>query len=223
MNPSTQMASLAKGLEFVSTLIAQSRMREELYIRRYELKPSEGQSFQQSHREYKIGLERLYRLILKFQVTTYCYFANDSAFRLCLDIIKRNDWDNLVNGIREQDMLFAKLATTWRDIQYDDECLAAENRHQKAMNLWFTIGENVSSLERAVKDAHEQKDRIDLLRWLCDIDHTELYNSARGKHKGGTGEWLLDRSEAFKAWEESMVSKSFLWLHGKGISGPSMC
>ncbi|KAL5085108.1 hypothetical protein Trisim1_010896 [Trichoderma cf. simile WF8] len=222
LNPSTQMASLAKGLEFVSTLIAQSRMREELYVRRYELKPSEGQSFQQSHREYKIGLEQLYRQILKFQVTTYCYFTNDSASRLRLDIIKRNNWDNLVNGIREQDMLFGKLATTWRDIQYDDECLAAENRHQKAMNLWFTIGENVSSLERAVKDAHEQKDRIDLLRWLCDIDHTELYNSARGKHKGGTGEWLLDRSEAFKAWEESMVSKSFLWLHGKAGSGKSI-
>lgn len=198
-------------------------MREELYVRRYELKPSEGQSFQQSHREYKTGLEQLYRQILKFQVTTYCYFTNNSASRFCLDIIKRNDWDNLVNGILEQDMLFGKLATTWRDIQYDDECLAAENRHQNAMSLWFTIGENVSSLERAVKDAHEQKDRIELLRWLCNIDHSELYNSARGKHKGGTGEWLLDGSEAFKAWEESMVSKSFLWLHGKGMSGPSMC
>ncbi|KAL6823215.1 ankyrin repeat-containing domain protein [Trichoderma camerunense] len=222
LNPSTQMASLAKGLEFVSTLIAQSRMREELYVRRYELKPSEGQSFQQSHREYKIGLEQLYRQILKFQVTTYCYFTKDSASRLCLDITKRNDWGHLIDEIREQDTLFAKLATSWRDIQYDDECLAAENRHQKAMSLWFAIGENVSSLARAVKDAHEQKDRIELLRWLCNIDHTELYNGARGKHKGGTGEWLLDRSETFKAWEESMISKSFLWLHGKAGSGKSI-
>ncbi|QYT03170.1 hypothetical protein H0G86_010139 [Trichoderma simmonsii] len=222
MNPSTQMASLAKGLAFISTLIAQSRMREELYVRRYELGTSGGQSFQQSHGEYKIGLEQLYRQILKFQVTAYCYFTNDSASRLCLDIMKRDDWDHLVDGIHEQEMLFAKLATTWHDIQYDDECLAAENRHQKAMKLWFTIGESVSSLERAVKDAYEQKDRIDLLRWLCDTDHTELYNSARGKHKGGTGEWLLDRSETFKAWEESMVSKSFLWLHGKAGSGKSI-
>lgn len=212
------MASLAKGLEFVSTLIAQSRMREELYVRRYELKPSEGQSFQQSHREYKNGLERLYRQILKFQVTVYCYFTNDSASRFALDIIKRNDWNQLFDGISEQETLFAKLVTTWRDIQYDNECSAAENRHQETMNLWFTIGESVSSLERAIKDAQKQKDRIKLLQWLCDIDHTELYNSARRKHMGGTGEWFIDRNEAFKAWKESTVLKSFLWLHGKGMS-----
>ncbi|KAL7904284.1 ankyrin repeat-containing domain protein [Trichoderma velutinum] len=222
MNPLKQMASLAKGLAFSSTLIAQSRIREELYVRRYEVETNNGQSFQQSHREYKNGLEQLYRQILKFQVTSYCYFTDDSASRICLDVIKRNNWDQLVDGIREQETLFAKLATTWRDIQYDNECSAAENRHQKAMNLWFTIGRNVSILERAVKDAQEQNDRIELLRWLCDIDHTELYNNARSKHKDGTGEWLIDRSEAFNAWEESIALKSFLWLHGKAGSGKSI-
>jgi hypothetical protein len=219
MNPSTQMTSLAKGLAFISTLISQSRMREELYVRRYELKTHDNQSFQQSHREYKNGLERLYRQVLKFQATAYCYFTNDSASRLCLDIIKQNDWDQLIDGIREQETMFAKLATTWRDIQYDDECSAAENRHQETINLWFTIGANVSSLERAVKDAQEQKGRIELLQWLCNIDHTELYNSARHKHTDGTGEWLIGRSEKFKTWEEKIALKSFLWLQGKGMYG----
>lgn len=219
MNPLAQATSLAKGLAFISTLIAQSRMREELYVRRYESKTRDDQSFQQSHREYKNGLERLYRQVLKFQATTYCYFTNDSASRLLSDMIKQNNWDQLIDGVREQEAMFAKLATTWSDIQYDNECSAAENRHKEMMNLWFTIGANVSSLERAVKDAQEQKDRIELLQWLCDIDHTELYNSARRKHTDGTGEWLIDRSDEFRTWEERIVSKSFLWLHGKGMYG----
>ncbi|KAL6907175.1 ankyrin repeat-containing domain protein [Trichoderma evansii] len=222
INPSSQMASLAKGLEFISTLIAQSRMREELYIRRYGLKTHEDQPFQKSHHEYKNGLERLYRQILKFQARAYCYFTDSSASRICLDITKQNDWDQLIDGIREQETMFAKLSTTWRDIQYDNECSAAENRHQETMSLWFTIGANVLSLERAIQEAQDQEGRINLLKWLCDIDHTELYNSARHKHTNGTGEWLIYRREVFKTWEKSTASKSFLWLHGKAGSGKSV-
>ncbi|EHK19712.1 uncharacterized protein TRIVIDRAFT_123575, partial [Trichoderma virens Gv29-8] len=72
------------------------------------------------------------------------------------------------------------------------------------------------------KAAQEQKDRVELLKWLCNIDHTELYNSARNKYKDGTGEWLIDGSETFKAWEASTALKSFLWLHGKAGSGKSI-
>lgn len=194
-------------------------MREELYIRRYGLKTQEDQPLQQSHHEYKNGLERLYRQILEFQARAYCYFTDSSASRLCLDVIKQNDWDQLIGGIREQETMFAKLSATWRDIQYDNECLAAENRHQETMSLWFTIGANVSSLERAIQEAQNQQSRIDLLKWLCDIDHTKLFNSARHNHTDGTGEWLIHRGEIFKAWEKSIAQKSFLWLHGKGMSG----
>lgn len=212
------MASLAKGLEFISTLIAQSRMREELYIRRYGSKTHEDQPFQHSHREYKNGLERLYRQILKFQARAYCYFTDSSASRFCLDIMKRNDWDQLIDEIRAQETTFATLCVIWRDIQYDNECLASHNRHKEAMSLWFTIGTDVSKLERAVREAQDQKGRIDLLKWLCNIDHTELYNSARHKHIDGTSEWLINRRKIFKEWEKSIALKSFLWLHGKGMS-----
>jgi hypothetical protein len=167
------MASLAKGLELISTLIAQSRMREELYIRRYELKIYEDQLFQKSHHEYKSGLERLYRQILKNQAKAYCYFTDSSASRFCLDIVKQKEWDQLIGEIHSQETMFSKLSETWRDIQYDNECLAAEDRHLETMNLWFTIGANVSGLERAIQEAQNEKSRIDLFEWLCNIDHTE--------------------------------------------------
>ncbi|KAK1246570.1 hypothetical protein MKX08_000372 [Trichoderma sp. CBMAI-0020] len=222
LNPSTQMASLAKGLEFVSALIAQSRMREELYIRRYGLNTREDQPLQRSHHEYKNGLERLYRQILRFQVKAYCYFTDNSASRFCLDIMKQNDWDQLIDGVSEQEALFEKLSATWRDIQYDNDCLAARNQHQETMKLWFTIGANVANLERAIQEAQYQQNRIDLLNWLCDIDHTELYNSARHHHTVGTGMWFIHQEKIFQAWEKSLALRSFLWLHGKAGSGKSI-
>jgi hypothetical protein len=193
-------------------------MREELYIRRYGLKTDEVQSFQQSHHGYKNGLKRLYWQILKFQARAYCYFTDGSASRFCFDVVKQNDWDQLIGGIREQEIMFAKLSETWHDIQYENECLEAENRHQETMRLWFTIGTKVSSLERAIQQTQDQKNRVDLLEWLCDIDHTELYNSARHNYTDGTGEWLINREEIFKQWDKSITLKSFLWLHGKGMS-----
>jgi hypothetical protein len=212
------MASLAKGLEFISTLIAQSRMREELYLRHYELKIQKDQPLQQSNYEYKSCLERLYRQILRFQAKAYCYLTDSSASRFCIDIIKQNGWKQLLDGVREQEAMFVELSATWRDIRYDNECLAADNRHQETMNLWFTIGTNVSNLERAIQESQNQRSRIDLLEWLCSIDHTELHNSARHSHACDTGEWLINRAEIFKAWEKSTTLKSFLWLHGKGVS-----
>ncbi|GFP56049.1 putative ankyrin repeat protein L93 [Trichoderma asperellum] len=216
LHPSTSLAWAG-----ISILLP-SRMREELYIRRYGSKTHEDQPFQHSHREYKNGLERLYRQILKFQAKAYCYFTDSSASRFCLDIMKQNDWDQLIDEIRAQEAMFATLCVIWRDIQYDNECLAADNRHKEAMSLWFTIGADVSKLERAVQESQDQKGRIDLLKWLCNIDHTELYNIARHKHINGTGEWLINRRKIFKAWEKSIALKSFLWLHGKAGSGKSI-
>ncbi|KAK5988479.1 Ankyrin repeat domain-containing 50-like protein [Cladobotryum mycophilum] len=219
-NSSTQAASMANGLAFVSSLIAQSRMREELYFRRYESKADEEkQSFQQSHCEYKRGLERLYREILKFQATSYCYYANHSAFRLGLDIVKWNDWDAMVDSIRQQEMEFARLNEAWRDIQYDEECTAAANRHQETIKLWFSIGADVSGLLQAVRIAQLDNNRASLLDWLCDINHTEIYNGARDRHEPGTGEWLIKDAE-FENWEKNHAS--FLWLHGKAGSGKSI-
>lgn len=49
MNISTQSIALAKGLEYVSSLIAQSQVTEQRYIKRCELRTEEHEEFQQSH------------------------------------------------------------------------------------------------------------------------------------------------------------------------------
>lgn len=53
LNPSKQAASLAKGLEYISRLIVQSQLREDLYVR-YEKQPADEEVWQRSHTIFKV-------------------------------------------------------------------------------------------------------------------------------------------------------------------------
>ncbi|KAL7954396.1 ankyrin repeat-containing domain protein [Trichoderma compactum] len=196
MNASTESASLAKGLEYVSSLITQSKMREELYIieaRGHESRVRDHEKFQHSHREYKAALERLYRQILKFEATSCCYYS--SKFRIGLDAVKWNDWEHLIGDVREKEQSFAAIELIWRDIRHAEEQLANES-------------------------AVAQKEHGEFLNWLSDIDPSSTYNDARVRYENGTNEWLLKGSEEFKAWETN--ANSLIWLHGKAGSGKSV-
>ncbi len=215
LNPSKQAVSLASGLKYVASLIAQSRMWEDLYTRRYESKTVSLEPRQGSHAEYKGALTALYRSILKYQVTSYCYYARTSAFRLGLDMVKWDDWGALLDEIREEERLFTAVTTVWRDMKYDEECEAMERRHRESIGRWEAVGVDVQGLRKAVEDAQADDKREAILSWLSDVDPSVLYNLARKKHEAGTCEWLLNETE-FKTWQES--PSSLLWLYGKGTN-----
>ncbi|KAL6802257.1 ankyrin repeat-containing domain protein [Trichoderma sp. SZMC 28012] len=195
INASTESASLAKGLEYISSLITQSKMREELYMeaRDHELRVRDHEKFQLSHREYKAALERLYRQILIFEAKSCCYYS--SKFRIGLDAVKWNDWEQLIGDVREKEQSFAAIEQIWRDIRHVEQQLANES-------------------------AVAQQEHREFLSWLSDVDPSSTYNDARVRYEDGTNEWLLKGSEEFKAWETT--AKSLIWLHGKAGSGKSV-
>ena len=188
-------------------------MREDLYFRRYESKTGKQELSLPSHAAYKDALEMLYRQILRFQATSYCYYAHNAAFRLGLDVIMWNGWDTLLEEIQKQESAFGAVNDNWRDMKYDEECLAAEKRHQEALRSWEAIGTDVSGLREAIEDAQAEKKRTGLLDWLCAVDPSEMYNAASDKRESGTGAWLVKDGEEFKVWKET--PRSLLWLHGK--------
>ncbi|KAI3317226.1 ankyrin repeat-containing domain protein [Xylariaceae sp. AK1471] len=220
LNPSEQGTSLANGLEYISSIIVRSWMWEDLYARRYESGTRQQKSSLESHTAYKDALEMLYRQVLKFQATSYCYYASNTTFRLGQDVIKWVEWDKLLDEVKNKESAFAGVSDSWRDMKYDEECLAADERHQEAMRRWQTIGTDISGLREAVLDAQEEKQRSGLLNWLCTVDHSEMYNAARDKHESGTCDWLIRDSKEFKTWEGS--PSSLLWLYGKAGSGKSI-
>ncbi|KKP04536.1 hypothetical protein THAR02_03362 [Trichoderma harzianum] len=219
LNPMDQAASLAKGLEYISLLIVQGRMREDLYYRRYEARQSNDESSPVSHVLYKGSLEKLYRQILKFQATCYCYYANDGATRLARDLIGRYNWVGLMEQIQRQERQMGAIDQAWSDQQYNEECAAAEKRHKETIHSLMTAGADLSSLRRAVEEANAKQDHRDFYRWLCDVDPSDMYNAARNRHEAGTSEWFIE-GEAFESWMN--YPRSLLWLHGKAGSGKSV-
>ncbi|PNP60521.1 hypothetical protein THARTR1_00545 [Trichoderma harzianum] len=219
MNPIDQAAYLAKGLEYISLLIVQGRMREDLYHRRYEARQSDDQSSAVSHVLYKVSLEKLYRQILKFQATCYCYYANDGATRLARDLVGRYNWVGLMKQIQRQEHQMGAINQAWSDEQYNEECAAAEKRHKETIHSLMTSGADISSLRRAVEEANAKQEHRDFYRWLCDVDPSDMYNAARIRHEAGTSEWFIE-GEAFESWMSN--PRSLLWLHGKAGSGKSV-
>ncbi len=119
----------------------------------------------------------------------------------------------MLNEIRDKGLGFSAIRGIWRDMKYDEECSAAATRHQEAIGHWQAIGASVLGLQDAVLEAQEEKNQGEFLDWLCKVDPSEMYNSARDKHESGTCDWLVKDREEFKTWERS--PSSLLWLHGK--------
>lgn len=197
---SEEKTALAKGLEYIASLIVQSRMREELYVECYESGTRNHDRFRQSHTQYRTALEELYIHILRFQVTACCHYAKSSALRHALDAVKWKDWDLLIDEIREHERNFAAAEVTWRDIQRYEE-------HLTTINTFSQMNAKLSALE--------DREFADLLKWLCDVDPSSIYNTGLDRREAGTCEWLIKNSKEFKTWETS--DGSLLWLHGKGM------
>lgn len=186
-------------------------MQEEFYIERYESKTGGPERFRQSHSEYKNALEKLYRQILRFQATAYCYSTHTSALRFAQDSVKWKSWEKLINDIRAQESNLAAIEEKWRNMQQYEERLAVESQHQATID---TLSAQLFVAQKTLETATE-KEYDELLDWLCDIDHSSLYKAARDRHETGTNQWLIRDSEEFKTWETEQ--KSLLWLHGKGM------
>lgn len=216
MNPSKQALSSAKGLEYISNLITQSSIREELYQRRYESSTGGAnlESSLQARTGFRNSLRELYMRILKFQVKCVCYYSENGVLRLARDFVKWDDWDSLLQEIEDQEMSFQTITDACKDERYEEECRAQDRRHKENMKGVDSIGVDVLGLRKAIEAAQQDYQRKELLCWLSTIDASQNYNNARLKHKAHTGDWLVNGAN-FECWQKE--PNSFLWLHGKGM------
>jgi len=57
------------------------------------------------------------------------------------------------------------------------------------------------------------KERSEFLDWISKVDFEKVHDDIYAKKHGGTGAWLLQRTE-FEGWLKSQQS-SLLWCYGK--------
>jgi N-terminal domain of NWD NACHT-NTPase len=209
-----------KGLDDIATIISRCIMREALYHQRYE-STDHGEpkrEFVTSHISYRDALRALYVKILSFQATSVCFLFKNTFSRVTADMVKWNDWDNMLAEIKEQENAFKSIEEQWRDMKYDEECKLHNDRHKQRVRGLSAIEDEVSRVRSAIMQARNDNEREKLLKWLSSVSPSKNYNSARESHALSTGDWLVEKSSDFKNWEKA--PNSLLWLHGKGIIPP---
>lgn len=220
MNPSQQATSLTELLAVISDLIVRSKLREDLYQRRYE-SDRDRKSFEVSHILYRDTLQKLYVQILKVQATSICYLWKNDAFRLGLDMIKWNDWKVAVNDIQKQEDAFRAVYDIWKDQIYQEEYKAISKRHKENMSQIETLGGDVSGLRKAIEESQKDARRALLLNWISEVDPSSNFNAAVEKHEPHTSQWLIKNNDDFDKWQNT--PKSLLWLNGKGTFCRKLC
>ncbi|KAM0460131.1 hypothetical protein ACHAO4_002262 [Trichoderma viride] len=193
INPSQQRASLAKAIDDIASLIAQSVMREDIYEEFYKSGASSNESFRRSHGQYKIALESLYRQILKFEAICCCHYSKNAAFRLGLDAVQWNDWSQLVAEVRHRNNNLIAVENILRDIRLHEERKAAEDRQQAEL-----------AKANARKEAEEYGK---LLRWLCDIDPSSIEVFKAWEEGKSSLLWLHGKAGSGKSILTSSVIK----------------
>ncbi|RDL33053.1 uncharacterized protein BP5553_08492 [Venustampulla echinocandica] len=218
-NSSEQLAKLAAGLEEISSLITQSKLREKLYRKRYELTVDATRDLQ-GHAEYKGTLEALYVQILKFQATSYNYYIKHSRPRVLSDMVAWNDWETMLQDVQQKNNEFEEVNKIWKDENHYEEWVEIRRYHEQSLTQWSGMAHELSGLREAITCNEKDKERKDILKWLCDIDPSSMYNTNCNAHVKGTNNWLLEDSPEFK--KLATTPRSFLWLHGKAGSGKSV-
>lgn len=205
-----------KGLDDIASIISRCIMREALYHQRYE-SVDHGESrreFVASHISYRDALRALYGKILNFQATSVCFLSKDTFSRVTADMVKWNDWDNMLAEIKEQENILKSIEEQWRDMKYEEECKLHNDRHEQRLRRLGAIEDEVSRVRNVIMQAQNDKERERLLKWLSSVDPSKNYNSARERHALSTGDWLVEASSDFKNWKKA--PNSLLWLHGRG-------
>ncbi|KAK7977079.1 ankyrin repeat-containing domain protein [Apiospora saccharicola] len=221
LNPSDGEELRIKGLDYVSSLLRQCKLREYVYQRRYESLTGEAlqRDFEQAHIVYRESLRALYMKILVFEMTCSVFLSGGTSKRYAKGAVNWDDWNRLLDDVKTQQKVITELEDNWRDVRLQEEWESKQQEHHERVSALNAVSSEVSRMKRLIQDQQNQKDRSYLLRWLSEVaDPSTNFVAACDKLTETTGEWIL-KDPRFHNWMSA--PNSLLWLHGKAGSGKS--
>lgn len=214
MNPGKQEAARAAGLEKVAALLRQCSIREALYRESYDNNLDSKRAHLVEHTNYRDELRILYVVILTFQATCLSHLKKHTISKAIRDMALWDDWDNLSQNIDKQNVRLKEVEEQWRDFKIEERWRADKERHGEQMAALDLIAAEMKRLKMVIEKAQKDRNRLEMLEWLSSEDCSKRYNNIRERHERSTGSWLVENS-LYKEWRTK--SRSFLWLHGKGM------
>ncbi|GIJ91272.1 hypothetical protein Asppvi_010237 [Aspergillus pseudoviridinutans] len=221
LNPSTQEVTRVQGLNEIASILSRCTVRESLYRHRYELNDESSKvgDFKSSHLAYRGAIKALYVEMLKFQATTVRYLSRNTFRRVTADMVKWDKWDGLLGQIKQQETNLIQMEDQWKLVKEEERYDLQKKQHENHMKMLQAVDEEIIRVKEVIAKAQRDENRLELLRWLSEVDPSLDYNHARNLHAESTGDWLLKENEEFRLWKGT--PNSFLWLHGKAGAGKS--
>jgi hypothetical protein len=122
------------------------------------------------------ALRALYVQILHFQATMVCFLSKGTFLRTGEEIVKWNDWEQMLEETKAQEATLRAIKEQWRDMTYQEECELQNERHKERIDKLSAIEDEVSRLSRVIKKVQDDVEREKLLQWLSAVDPSTEYN-----------------------------------------------
>ena len=224
LSPTDQRESLAKGIEYMSTLIVRFTTIERSYKQqqsrmKHHLTPDR----EKLHTAFESHITKLYAQILNFQAKAVCQLYKSSLQRYALDAIKINNWGTMLSEIKEQEMECEKYFDVIGSAALDD---AFKQQHEQVELLLqsqeklFQAWNMEKMHDRDDKaQRHQSKQETEALKALCTTTYRDHKNRNPDRVEN-TCRWFLE-SEKYISWR-SMTGSGMLWVTADPGCGKSV-
>ena len=207
LNPTSQRDALLEVVDYVVTLSVRYVVVEDVYRKQKQVHAS-GCTTQHNielQTSFETQVAKLYSQILSLQARIVCQLHKPTLTRYALDIMKKNNWPELLSDIRKQEKECQEHMWIINAIKLD----AAFERHESSMEERFRSLEN--ELEFGREQQRQQERSKEERACLSALDKTKYkdYKNHNPDQILGTCKWFLE-SEKFSNWRQSKQSDLLL-------------
>ncbi|MCJ1353794.1 MAG: hypothetical protein MMC33_003781 [Icmadophila ericetorum] len=235
LNSSQQHHININGLEYISCLIHRYYVREQLRCSQYSSSremPSLKGLFK-VQKDLEAQAVKLYTLVLEYQIRSLRKFAHPFLLSLGRDMIKADNWEELLKGVKEYDLVCQRsfqvidLEKLHRGFAEQDQRL---ERLLDAYNLQMQGYEQLHAVAKKTLKAVEAKSKDQEATFRTEeeirchqVFRTTGYEESKNRNPEsveGFTLWLLGYPK-YRLWESTLTA-ALLWISANPGSGKSV-
>lgn len=207
LNPSSQRDALLEVVDYVATLSVRFAVVEDVYREQKEAHASActPQHDVELQTSFETQVAKLYSQILSLQARIVCQLHRPTLTGYVLDIVKKNNWAELLSDIKKQE----RECQEHMLIINDTRLHSAFKRHESSMEERFHVLEKELQLGREEQGQHQRSKKERACLSALDKTNYKDYKNNNPDRIFGTCKWFLN-SEKFSKWRQSRNSDLLL-------------
>lgn len=224
LNPSSQTEDLGHGLDYITSLIRQYHLIEELHgIDAETVSKTPKNASERSQGRLAEAIIQVYAKILKYQASVLCVLSTNRVVRYMKNVVRSSNWKSLLEEIKTQEAECSKFLSL-----HDQQTVASERTHQESrmeemfqehVQMLTGIGQTLKENQDEQREWHQS----DLERRCHEAFRTSDYQTYKNQNPerlDRTCEWFLNHPH-YHHWRDSKHN-DLLWVSAEPGTGKSV-